>query len=229
MIPTDASPTPAMGEDEPVLAWYFDVISPFAYLQWPAVRALAEVRPIALRPVLLAGLLSHHGHKGPAEIPQKRVFTYRHVLWKARQRGVPLVFPPAHPFNPLAALRLCIAAGSTPAAVTTLFDWIWAGGRDADSPAALAEPARALGIADVATAIAAPAVKDTLRANFDAAIAAGVFGVPTLTIGDDVFWGDDAFDFAQAVLADPGLLADPEMRRATTLPAAATRQAGTRS
>ena len=223
MIPTDASPTPAMGEDEPVLAWYFDFISPFAYLQWPAVRALAETRPITLRPVLLAGLLGHHGHKGPAEIPAKRLFTYRHVLWKARQRGVPLVFPPAHPFNPLAALRLCIAAGATPAAVTTLFDWIWAHGRAADTPAALAEPARALGIADVATALAAPAVKDTLRANYESAVAAGVFGVPTLAIGPDLFWGDDAHAFAEAVLADPGLLTDPQMTRLATLPLAASR------
>ena len=223
MIPTDASPTPAMGEDEPSLAWYFDVISPFAYLQWPAVRALAETRPVALKPVLLAGLLGHHGHKGPAEIPAKRVFTYRHVLWKARQRGVPLVFPPAHPFNPLPALRLCIAAGTTPAAVTTVFDWIWAEGRAADTAAALAEPARRLGIDDVAAAIAAPAVKDTLRTNFESAVAAGVFGVPTLAIGPDLFWGDDAHAFAEAVLADPGLLTDPDMARAATLPAAATR------
>ena len=223
MIPTDASPTPAMGQDEPVRAWYFDVISPFAYLQWPAIRALAAQRPVQLRPLLLAGLLGLHGQKGPAEIPSKRVFTYRHVLWKARQRGVPLTFPPAHPFNPLAALRLIVAAGSTPEAVTTLFDWIWAEGRAADTAEALAEPARMLGIEDVGAALAAPAVKAQLRANYDAAEALQVFGVPTLAIGDELFWGDDALDFAEAVLADPGLLSDPEMRRVSTLPAAAQR------
>lgn len=222
MIPTDASPTPAMGHDEPPLAWYFDFISPFAYLQWPAIRTLAAQRPVQLRPVLLAGLLGHHGQKGPAEIPSKRVFTYRHVLWKARQRGMPLTFPPAHPFNPLPALRLCLAAGATPAAITTLFDWIWAHGRGTDADA-LAEPARTLGIADVAAALAAPAVKAQLRANFDAAVAAQVFGVPTLAIGPDLFWGDDALDFALAALADPGVLADAEMRRVSALPHAASR------
>ena len=224
MIPTDASPTPEMGREEPALAWFFDFISPFGYLQWPAIRALAEGRPIALRPVLLAALLGHHGQKGPAEIASKREFTYRHVLWKARGRGVPLHFPPAHPFDPLPALRLCVAAGSTPDAVTVLFDWLWAQGRAGDSADALATPARALGIADAAAAIASPAVKAELRANTDAAIAAGVFGVPTLAIGDDLFWGDDALDFAQAVLADPGLLHDPEMQRLAALPATAQRR-----
>ena len=224
MIPTDASPTPAMDAGEPGLAWYFDFISPFAYLQWPAIRELAAQRAVTLRPVLLAALLGHHGHKGPAEIPAKRAFTYRHVLWRARSRGVPLAFPPAHPFDPLPALRLCIAAGVTPAAVTTLFDWLWAEGRAGDSAAALAEPARRLGIADAAAAIAAPAVKARLRAETEAAIAAGVFGVPTLAIGGDLFWGEDATGFAQAVLADPGVLQDPAMRRLAALPEGATRK-----
>ena len=223
MIPTDASPTPAMGQDEPELAWYFDVISPFAYLQWPAIRTLAAQRPVTLRPVLLAGLLGLRGQKGPAEIPSKRVFTYRHVLWRARQRGVALTFPPAHPFNPLAALRLIVAAGTTPDAVTTVFDWIWAQGRAGDSVEALAEPARALGIDDAASALAATAVKEQLRANYDAAAAAGVFGVPTLAIGDELYWGDDAFDFALACLDDPKRLDDAEMRRVSTLPVAASR------
>lgn len=224
MIPTDASPTPAMGEEETAVAWYFDVISPFAYLQWPAIRDLAAQRPVTLKPVLLAGLLGHHGQKGPAEIAPKRLFTYRHVLWIARRRGVPLVFPPAHPFNPLPALRLCIAAGATPAAVTAVFDWIWARGRAADSAEALAPLARTLGIADVEAALSSPAVRDGLRANYDDAVAAQVFGVPTLAIGDELFWGEDATAFALAVLADRGLLQDPEMRRLAALPAAAQRR-----
>jgi 2-hydroxychromene-2-carboxylate isomerase len=203
--------------------WYFDFISPFAYLQWPEVRALSERQPLRLRPILLAGLLDLHGHKGPAEIAQKRRFTYRHVWWRARQRGRPLSFPPAHPFNPLAALRLCIAAGNTPDVVEAIFDWIWAEGRAGDSIAALAPLAARLGVEDPAAAIAAPAVKSALRENFDAAVAAGVFGVPTLAIGDALFWGEDATDFALSCLEDPALLQDPELQRLDALPQAATR------
>ena len=223
MIPTDLSPTPAMDAEVPAVAWYFDVISPFAYLAWPRVRELAARQPVTLKPVLLAGLLGHHGQKGPAEIASKRLFTYRHVLWRARQRGVPLVFPPGHPFNPLPALRLCVALGSTPGGIDAVFDWVWAQGRAADSVEALAPLARTLGIDDLATTLADPAVRDRLRANYDDAVAAQVFGVPTLAIGDDLFWGEDALDFALAALADPRLLRDPEMRRLADLPASAHR------
>lgn len=202
--------------------WYFDFISPFACLQWPKVRALAARHDIEPRPILFAGLLGHHGHKGPAEIPSKRVFTYRHVLWKSRQAGTPLRFPPAHPFNPMLALRLCVAMGARPAAIDAIFDWIWKRGLAADSLEAIAPLARELGVGDLAE-LSRQDVKDTLRANYDAALAAGVFGVPTLAIDGELFWGDDAFDFAAAVLDDPALLDDPEMRRVVALPVAVQR------
>ena len=203
--------------------WYFDFISPFAYLAWPRVRALATRHEIALRPIMFAGLLGHHGHKGPAEIAPKRTFTYRHVSWQARQRGVPLAFPPRHPFNPLPALRLCLAAGATPEAITAVFDWIWAQGRAADSPEAIAPLAAALGIADPVGALSSAGVKDALRANYDAALAAGVFGVPTLVVDGEIFWGEDAIDFAEAFLADRSLLATPEMQALADWPVGASR------
>lgn len=203
--------------------WYFDFVSPFSYLQWPRIRALSASRPLVLKPILFAGLLGLHGHKGPAEIPGKREFTYRFVLWKARQQGRPLVFPPAHPFNPVAALRLCIAAGTRPEAIETIFEWIWAEGRAGDTVEALEPVARRLGIEDAEAAVSAPGVKDALRANYEEAVAAGVFGVPTLALGEDLFWGEDAHDFAMACLADPGVLADAEMQRLSALPVAVRR------
>ena len=206
----------------PLVRWYFDVISPFAYLQWPKVKVLAAQREVVLVPVLLAAVLDARGQKGPAEIPGKREFTYRHVLWQARQAGVPLHFPPAHPFNPVAALRACIAAGATPAAIDAVFDWLWAHGNAGDSAQALAPLLPRLGLD--ADALATPEVKAALRTNTDGALAAGVFGVPTLQVGDALFWGNDAHAFALAALEDPALLEDEEMRRVDTLPAAATRK-----
>ena len=203
--------------------WYFDVISPFAYLAWPRVRALAQSRPVELRPLVFAGLLEAHGHKGPAEIPAKRRFTYRHVAWLAGRLGVPLKFPPAHPFNPIAALRLIVAAGATPEAVTAVFDWIWRDGHAGDSAEALAPVAQALGI-DAAT-WAADSVKAQLRANFEEALVAGVFGVPTLRIGQDLYWGQDAHDFALEALAHPERFAGPEWQALDALPVGAARKA----
>jgi 2-hydroxychromene-2-carboxylate isomerase len=200
----------------PPLRWYFDFISPFAFLQWPRVRTLMETDPVLPVPIVFGAVLEAVGQKGPAEIPGKRAFTYRHALWRARQRGVALRFPPAHPFNPLAALRLCVAAGNTPVAIDAIFDWIWVRGEAGDSAGALAPVAARLGVP--AAKLADEAVKATLRENTDTAIAAGVFGVPTLAIGDALFWGDDAHDFALAVLRDPSLLEEAGMHRVATLP-----------
>ena len=204
------------------LRWYFDVISPFAWLQWPKVQALAVTHPVTPVPVLLAAILAARGQKGPAEIPGKREFTYRHVLWQARRDGVPLQFPPAHPFNPVAALRTIIAAGSTPEAVDAVFGWIWRDGQAADSGESLAPLLARLGLD--AAAIAAEPVKQALRANTDAALAAGVWGVPTLQVGEALFWGNDAHDFALAALADPALLEEADMARVAGLPVGATRR-----
>jgi 2-hydroxychromene-2-carboxylate isomerase len=202
--------------DESGIRWYFDFISPFAYLQWPKVRALMDERAVVPVPILFAAVLDAVGQKGPAEIPGKRTFTYRHVLWQAREAGVPLRFPPAHPFNPLAALRLCIAAGGGVDAIDAIFRHLWCEGRAGDTPESLATVAAALGVD--AAAWRAPEVKDALRANTEAALAAGVFGVPTLGLGKRLFWGNDAHAFAVAVLKDPALMEDAEMRRVAELP-----------
>ena len=208
--------------DHAPLRWYFDFISPFACLQWPKVRALMAGGAVVPVPIVFGAVLGAVGQKGPAEIPGKRVFTYRHALWRARMRGVELRFPPAHPFNPLPALRLCIAAGTTAVAIDSIFDWIWLRGEAGDSPEALAPVAERLGLAP--EACYGEAAKATLRANTDAAIAAGVFGVPTLALGEKLFWGDDAHDFALAALRDPGLLDEGEMQRLATLPEGARRR-----
>jgi len=205
------------------IVWYFDFVSPFAWLQWPRVRELTRTHEVILRPILFAGVLDRVGQKGPAEIPAKREFIYRHVLWRARETGQPLRFPPKHPFNPLASLRLCIAAGSDARATGAIFEWIWGQGQVADSAEALAPVAAQLGIDDAAAAIADPAVKAQLKANFEAAIADAIFGVPTLAIDGRLFWGSDAHDFALAYLRDPAIWDEAEMHRVATLPIGASR------
>lgn len=204
--------------------WYFDVISPFAYLQWPAIRRLAERESISFRPILFAGLLDALGQLGPAEIPHKRRFTYRHVLWRARRAGITLRFPPAHPFNPLAGLRLCIAAGCSAEAIDAVFAHIWRDGAALDDDAAIDQLGARLGIADAANRCRDTAVKAQLQANFDQAMAAGVFGVPTLAIDGELFWGEDATEFALAYLADRQLFDDPEFVRLDRLPSGIQRR-----
>ena len=172
------------------------------------------------KPVLFAGLLNHWGQKGPAEIPAKRRWTYRWCTWWAKELGVPFRFPAAHPFNPLPHLRLALACGNRPQAVKRIFEWIWMSGEHADDPTRFAALFRELGVAEARLS----EVKDQLRANTEEAAARGVFGVPSLVIDGEVFWGADAVDFAKAFLRDVAVLRNDEMRRVDTLPVAAARR-----
>ena len=204
----------------PSIDWYFDFISPYSYLGFQRLKEFSA--PIALKPVLFAGLLNHWGQKGPAEIPGKRKWTYRNCVWEAKKLGVPFRFPALHPFNPLPHLRLALAAGCTPQAVKRVFDFVWTTGEDATDPARFASLCSELG-SDLSKR---PEVKDLLRKNTDEAMARGVFGVPSWVIDGEVFWGADSVEFAKAFIADPGALRNEEMRRVDSLPSSATRNKG---
>ncbi len=182
---------------------YLDFISPFAYLAFEALpRSLMGVsHRMVYKPVLFAAMLKHHGQLGPAEIAGKREWTYRQVVWQAKQMGVTLDMPLAHPFNPLALLRLavaCSAAGEPNRLVCdTLFKHVWQGGAAADDAARLQALTQQL---EPARSVDAPEVKDQLKANTEEAIACGVFGVPTCVVDGKVFWGLDALPMMRAYL-----------------------------
>jgi 2-hydroxychromene-2-carboxylate isomerase len=203
--------------------WYFDFISPYSYLQiermpqWPAGVALEA------KPILFAGLLNHYGQKGPAEIPEKRVFTYRHVQWMAERDGIAFRFPPRHPFNSINVLRLAVAQGGDPATIRAIFRYIWAEGGEVDTPQGWSDLVRRLGVDDADARVADPAVKAKLRANGEEAIAAGVFGVPSLVIDRMVIWGYDATQMAVEYLRDRARFETPEWRRVADLPVGASR------
>ena len=207
---------------ERTVDWYFDLISPFAYLQWRRLRQEAPSLPLRPVPVLFAGLLAHWGNKGPVEIPPKRGWTYAHCLWIARRHGIPMQLPAGHPFNPLPLLRLSIALGNTPEVIDRLFAFVW---RDGKLPSASAEWQGLLDELGISSAqLEADAVKATLKANGEQAIAAGVFGVPTTIIGNDQFWGVDATDMLLARAAGDAFFTSPEYRRAFALPVSLQRK-----
>lgn len=202
--------------------WYFDVVSPFAYLCRARLAELGPDVEVVYRPVLLAGLLDHWGQKGPAEIAPKRRYTCRWSQWLATSLGVPFEFPAAHPFNPLPYLRLIIAAGPSEQSVRRVFEALWATGADPADPGRIAALCDELGVAG--DRLSAPEVKAALRANTEAAAAQGVFGVPTFLVDGEIFWGLDALEFLTACLADPAVLRSEAMRRVDTLPVGAVRK-----
>lgn len=185
------------------ITFYLDFISPYAYLAFEALPAALEgvSHSVEYRPILFAGLLKHHGQLGPAEIPGKREWTYRQVLWQAHAHGIPMQMPSAHPFNPLALLRLAIACGPNRFVCETIFRHAWRGGADAADAArvqALQQqlaPARDPGSDDV---------KNELKQATGDAIAQGLFGVPTFAVDGKLFWGFDALPMLRAdLLGDP--------------------------
>ena len=204
--------------------WYFDVVSPFAYLQFAGFDRLPGDLAINLKPVLFAGLLGHWETKGPAEIPAKRRQTYRYCHWLAGKRGVPFKVPPRHPFNPLAVLRLAIALGAGPDVVGAIFRHIWGEGNDGQDPESLAALAASLGVDDLEARVSDRAVKRQLRANTDEAIARGVFGIPTFVIDEEIFWGDDATGMMLDFLDNPELFRRGEFERLRSLPVATVRK-----
>ena len=68
--------------------WYFDFISPFAYLQFSQFKKFDNELNITIHPVVFGALLKHWGQLGPAEIVPKRIFTYRFFKWKADRLGI---------------------------------------------------------------------------------------------------------------------------------------------
>jgi 2-hydroxychromene-2-carboxylate isomerase len=185
------------------ITFWFDPVSPFAYLAFEHLPQALEGCSYAVeyRPVLFAGLLAHWGQKGPAEIEPKRAWTFRHIAWLAQRHGIELQAPAAHPFNPLPLLRLTLAAGVNRRSVEAVMRHVWRGGGDAS------EPARLLALTSALAPARDPgseAVKAQLRANTDAAIARGIFGVPSFELEQRLFWGFDALPMLRAALAGDG-------------------------
>lgn len=213
------------------IQFYFDFISPYAYLAWQRIHPIAERhgRAVALRPVLFAGLLDHWGQLGPAEIPPKRIWTFKQVRRRAARLGVPLQAPPSHPFNPLLGLRLASIASLDDAARRRLVDLLyratWGGGPGITDPAVLAPLLAGEGFdaAGLLEAASQAAVKQAVITTGQEAIAAGVFGVPTMIVDGELFWGDDSFEDLDAFLRGEDPFDPSDAARWAELPASAQR------
>jgi 2-hydroxychromene-2-carboxylate isomerase len=184
--------------------FWFDPVSPYAYLAFERLpEALVGLSyTVAYRPIVFAALLKAHAHKGPAEIEPKRAWTFRQVHWLAHRAAIPIDTPLRHPFNPIALSRLAwatAAEGTTPSRFVCeqVLRHVWRGGADAEDPAR-----HAALVAQLPPRVdpASDANKQRLRDATDAALSRGVFGVPTLGVGDRLFWGFDSLDMVAACL-----------------------------
>lgn len=206
---------------------YLDFVSPYAHLAFEKLpEALMGLSyAVRYRPVLLGAMLKHHGQLGPAEVPAKRAWTYRHVHWLGQHLGVPLQMPASHPFNPLPLLRLALACaeGEDPNrhVCETLLHHVWHGGADALAPERLQALHEQLA---PALPLDSEVVKARLRANTDEAIAAGVFGVPAFAVDGRVFWGLDALPMLRDYLGGGAWFTGPDWSAVANLPVGLARQ-----
>ena len=205
-----------MSTSNKTVAWYFDFISPFAYLQWQLLQRQTTDFTLQPIPTLFAGLLAHWDNKGPVEILPKRQWTYEHCLWIAHRHGIPMRLPAQHPFNPLPLLRLCISKQNDHAVVDRLFRYVWQEEHLPSEEHAWQALLNELQItqAEIETA----EVKDSLRRHGDLAIAAGVFGVPTAVVNQQSFWGVDATDMLIAYLQQDAFFSTAAFQGAQNLP-----------
>lgn len=212
------------------IRFYFDFISPFAYLAFKRVGALAqrherELEPV---PVLFAAMLDHHGHLGPAEIPPKRELIFRQCVRRAARRELAFSPPPAHPFNPLLGLRVASLdwdPDTRMRVIDRFYDATWGGGPGIEDPTIVSGLLDELGLdgSELIVRAQTPENKQRVRTQTDEAIAAGVFGVPSFLVDGELFWGDDALEDIDGKLAgrDPDI--DAAVARWRDLPAGAVR------
>ena len=213
------------------ITFYLDFVSPYAWLafdQLPEVL-MGQSYSVRYQPVLLGALLKHHGQLGPAEIPAKRDWTYRHVQWLAQSLGVPLLMPALHPFNPVPLLRLALACQGegdgegwpNRYVCESIFRHVWEGGLDATDPARLQQLTATLA---PQRDIGANEVKAQLRLDTDAAAALGVFGVPTFEVDGKLFWGLDALPMLRDYLRGEAWFNGPQWEAVKQVPSGLARR-----
>ena len=179
--------------------FFFDLGSPYSYLastQLEGIEKRTGAHP-RLLPITLGGLRKATGHQMPP--PQQLKYMSEDTARWAKQYGVKMQIPSAFPVSTIKALRAVIAAqraGKGEQAMRALFHTYWGEGKDISQPEVIEE---AVG-KELAAQIEAQEIKDELRRNTDLALARGVFGVPTIFVGERSFWGNDRLHFVEAEL-----------------------------
>jgi 2-hydroxychromene-2-carboxylate isomerase len=217
------------------LDFYFDYLSPFAFFSWLRIEKFCEQFELELRarPVVFGKLLDHWGHMGPAEIPPKSQWVGRYCKRYAALEGFDYSPPKYHPFNPLPSLRMSlnqVSGKDQHAVISAIFKAGWTEGEDLGDVARLISILEREGIdcQGFEQKIKQAETKNALISETDNAIAHGVFGVPTMIIGGQLFWGNDQFDHMQLLLEGNDPVTPEELDSFTGRPRMTDRKAITR-
>lgn len=191
-----------------LIEFFWEPGSSYTYLASTQIEALAREcdASITYKPFLLGKVFEARGMKLPASIPAKAKYMFTDLARWAQQYEIPFVAPQVFPVHSLLASRCAIAAGEADAGRTTraICKAYWGEGRDISQPHVLQAAFDAAGL-DGAAILARTQdaeVKDTLKRNTEEALERGVFGAPTLFVGEAMFWGNDRLDHLRMFLQD---------------------------
>lgn len=192
------------------LEFFFDYGSPTTYLaatQLPAIAAEAGAT-LVWRPMLLGGVFKATGNASPVTVPAKGRWMQQDIARWAAHHGVPFAFNPHFPINTLMLMRGDIAVARHADAHLeryrrAVFEAMWVRPQNLGDPAVLGALLAGIGLDPAAMLgwVAEPEVKAALVANTDEAVARGVFGAPSIFVGDELFFGQDRLDFVRAALS----------------------------
>ena len=191
------------------LEYYFDFGSPAAYLASTQLPALAGQTGASVqwRPMLLGGVFVATGNASPASVPAKGKYIFRDFARFAQRYGVPLKTNPFFPINTITLMRIAVGLQLRQDArfadyCSAMYRAIWVDAQNMNDAATVSSVLQAGGFdAPELLALAAePEVKNQLKALTEEAVARGVFGAPTFFVGEQMFWGQDRFDFVREAL-----------------------------
>jgi len=189
--------------------FYFDFGSPAAYLAWTQLPQLCADAGAELvyRPMLLGGVFQATGNHSPAEIKPKGRYMNTDLQRFARRYGVPFVHNPHFPVNTLLLMRGATGMQMHRSALfldycRAIHDAMWVSPRNLNDPAEVGAVLQSAGFdpAEVLALAGRQDVKDQLKAATTEAVSRGVFGAPTMFVGDAMFWGQDRLDFVREAL-----------------------------
>ena len=189
--------------------FFFDFGSPTSYLAWTQLPKLAAEAGAQLvwRPMLLGGVFKATGNASPVMVPAKGRWMNQDMARWARRYGVPLAMNPHFPINTLTLMRGATGLQMRQPAdferyVDTVFRAMWETPCNMGDAAVLAQVLQRAGFdAEALLALAGdPEVKARLVATTEEAVARGVFGAPTMFVGEQMFFGQDRLEFVREAL-----------------------------
>ena len=190
--------------------FFFDFGSPTSYLAWTQLPKLAADcgARIDWKPILLGGVFKASGNASPVTVPAKGRWMFQDMARWARRYGVTLAMNPHFPINTLTLMRAAVGLQMHHPAdferyMDTVFRAMWQAPCNMGDATVLAQVLLQTGFdAEALLALAGdPEVKAKLVANTEEAVARGVFGAPTMFVGEQMFFGQDRLDFVREALA----------------------------